>query len=275
MLKSQPSIQSIQSIEDLKICCASLYESDWAKLLLGDSFHPGGLSLTHRVGELLDLKPGLRLLDIASGPGTSAIYLAQQFGCEVVGIDFGADTVTRANVSTAEAGLAHLVRFEQGDAERLPFDAQTFDAVLCECAFCTFPNKPTAAREFARVLRPGGRLGLSDLTRSGPLPPELETLLAWVACIADALPQTQYVATLEQAGFKVTTIEPHNAALTQMARDVQLKLMGVEFMIKLKKLDFPITDLEEARELTRSALKAIQAGQLGYMVLIGNKKQAV
>ena len=68
-------------MEDIKACCALLYESDWAKLLLGHSFHPGGLALTHRVGTLLGLKPDMRLLDVAAGQGSSAIYLARQFGC--------------------------------------------------------------------------------------------------------------------------------------------------------------------------------------------------
>ena len=54
------------------------------------------------------------------------------------------------------------VRFHLGDAERLPLPDNTFDALVCECAFCTFPDKATAAAEFARVLRPGGRVGIAD-----------------------------------------------------------------------------------------------------------------
>jgi ubiquinone/menaquinone biosynthesis C-methylase UbiE len=64
--------------------------------------------------------------------------------------------------------------------------------VICECAFCTFRDKSAAASEFARVLKPGGKVGLSDLTRSGILPAELDGLLAWVACIADARPISEY-----------------------------------------------------------------------------------
>jgi len=78
---------------ELKSCCANLYESDFARILLGDSFHPGGLNLTGRLGELLGLAPGVRVLDVASGKGTSAMYLAKRFGCEVVGVDFGASDV--------------------------------------------------------------------------------------------------------------------------------------------------------------------------------------
>src|SRR5712691_3346673 len=74
--------------ENIKQCCASLYESDSARLLLGDSFHPGGLRLTERLGELLRLTPDDRVLDVASGKGTTAIFLAERFGCGVIGIDY-------------------------------------------------------------------------------------------------------------------------------------------------------------------------------------------
>lgn len=117
--------------EDVKTCCATLYESDIARLLVGDSFHPGGLRLTRRLGEQLHLGAGLRVLDVASGKGESAIFLAQTFGCEVVGLDFGAENVRE---STARAGaVSPLVTFRQGDAEKLDLSGASFDAVLCEC----------------------------------------------------------------------------------------------------------------------------------------------
>src|SRR5579885_2945087 len=173
---------------EVKTCCAAIYQSDWARLLLGDSFHPGGMALTEHLGMLLDLAPGKQVLDVAAGQGTSAIFLAQRFGCQVVGLDYGEEAVRQATQAAEETGIAHLVRFEQGDAECLSAADGAFDAVICECAFCTFPDKRAAADEFARVLRPGGRVGLSDLTRAGAVPSELQGLLAWAACIADAQP---------------------------------------------------------------------------------------
>ena len=102
--------------EDVKSCCATLYESDMARMLLGDSFHPGGLSLTKRLGDLLGLKPGMRVLDVASGKGESAIFLAQTFGCAVTGIDFGAVNVEQASARAHDAKVDHLVTVETGDA---------------------------------------------------------------------------------------------------------------------------------------------------------------
>ena len=265
-----PQISQFETNEEIKACCAAVYESDWARLLLGESFHPGGLALTERLGDLTGLGPGQRVLDLAAGTGASAIFLAEQFGCEVVGVDYGRESVALANRTAAEAGLADQVRFELGDAEQLPFNAASFDAVICECAFCTFPDKATAAAEIARVLRPGGRLGLSDLTRSGPLPAELDGLLAWIACIADAQPVEQYLNTLEAAGLAVEQVEAHDEALGQMVGDVRGKLLGAELLVKLKKIELPGADFSQAKSIARSAAEAVREGKLGYALLVAS-----
>lgn len=261
---------------ELKQCCARLYESDIAKFLLGDSLHPGGLKLTGRLGQLLSLGPDARVLDAASGPGTSAIYLAQQFGCAVVGIDFSTENVRRANTEAANNNLpSDIVHFEQADAESLPFPDSSFDAIVCECAFCTFPDKPRVAAEFARVLRPGGRVGLSDLTRSSELPKELHGLLAWISCIADTQPTESYVSWFRSAGLRNQATEPHDEALMEMVRQVQSKLLGVEIMTGLKKLDLPGLDLTAAKQMASAALSAVKQGQLGYAILIAEKADSL
>jgi arsenite methyltransferase len=253
--------------EDVKSCCATLYESDMARMLLGDSFHPGGLTLTKRLGELLSLKPGMRVLDVASGKGESAIFLAQTFGCEVVGIDFGAVNVDQASARAHEANVDHLVTFQTGDAEKLPFPHTSFDALICECAFCTFPDKRMAAAEFARILKPGGQMGISDLTRAESLPPELTGLLAWVACIADARPVGEYAQYLESAGMRNIAVEPHDEALAEMVREIQGKLLGAELMTKLKKLDLGGVNFAEAKAMARAAADAVRAKRLGYAII--------
>jgi ubiquinone/menaquinone biosynthesis C-methylase UbiE len=254
-----------------KSCCASLYSSEWARLLLGDSFHPGGLTLTDRLADLVGLRPGMRVLDLASGAGTTALRLADRYGCEVVGVDFGSATVARCRLAAQEAGLATQVRFCVGDAERLAFADGSFDAVICECAFCTFVDKPTAAAEIARVLAPDGRLGLSDLTRNGPLPAELEGLLAWVACVADALPVEQYAACFRRAGLSTAHAERHDEVLAQMVEQIRAKLFGAELVMKVRRMDIPGVDLAQAKSFARSAAEAVRAGQLGYAIVVARK----
>jgi ubiquinone/menaquinone biosynthesis C-methylase UbiE len=261
----------MSSPDTIKQCCARLYESDIARILLGNSFHPGGTKLTERLGELLGLGAQSRVLDIASGTGTSALFLAERFGCEVVGADYGSHNVEQANAAASARGLEKRVCFRRGDAEELPFPDASFDAVICECAFCTFPDKAAAADEFARVVRRGGGVGLSDLTRPSVLPEEVSGLLAWVACIADAQPVGTYVRYLCEAGLRVERVEPHDETLLEMVDQVRMKLLGAEIMVGLKRLELPGVDFTAAKGMARSALSAVHDGSLGYAIIHGAK----
>lgn len=259
----------------LKQCCAKLYESEVAKILLGDSFHPGGLRLTERIGGLLNLGPESQVLDVASGKGATAVFLAERFSCHVVGIDYSGPNVADAGQLAFAKGLSSLVRFERGDAEGLPFPDKSFDAIICECAFCTFPNKTNAARELARVLRPCGRVGLSDLTRGPTLPKELDSLLAWIACIADAQPVEGYARYLRSAGFEMENMELHDEALAEMVQQIRMKLLAAEIMVGLNRLNLAGVDFGNAKQLAKSALGAIRQGQLGYAIITALKPRFV
>jgi ubiquinone/menaquinone biosynthesis C-methylase UbiE len=257
--------------EAIKQCCARFYEHDLVRLLAGDSLHPGGLTLTERLGVLLELTPRSRVLDVAAGTGTSAAFVAERFGCEVIGIDYGADNVEVATAAAAAKGLAARLRFERGDAEQLPADSGAFDAVVCECAFCTFPDKAAAAGEFARVLRPGGRVGLSDLTRGGVLPKEFDGLLAWVACVADALTPAQYSEYLHGAGIQVFHSEAHDNVLIEAVHQVRLRLLSLELLTGLRKQELPDIDVSAVKHVAQAVLEAIQQRKLGYVILCGTK----
>ncbi len=256
---------------EAKACCATAYESEWARLLLGDSFHPGGVELTLHLGRLLGLGPVSRVLDVACGRGTSAIALAREFGCSVHGVDLSGANIELAHDSAREAGVGHLVTFETGDAEALPCPDGSFDAVFCECAFCTFPSKAIAAAEFARVLRAGGRIGLSDITRAGELPRELDTLLGWVACLADARPLDEYAALLVEAGFDGLARETHDGALAALASRVRFKLLGVEVLARLGKGPVPLDEVLQAKQIAKVATASIRGGKLGYAIVTATR----
>ena len=259
----------------VKQCCAAFYGSDLARLLLGNSFHPGGVRLTQRIGEFLDLTPASRVLDVAAGRGTSAFCLASRFGCHVTGVDLSQENISAARAEAEALNLSSRVAFDSADAERLPFPDASFDAIVCECAFCTFPGKDVAAAEFARILKPGGGVGISDLTRSEAHLPELDGLLAWIACIGDALPLQSYVSALQMAGLSVAETEIRDDALAEMVRGVQSRLLGIEIATGLGKLRIPGIDLTEAKRFAKAAAEAIHHGQLGYAILIARKPVAV
>ncbi len=244
----------------VKQCCATFYGSDAARFLLGESFHPGGTQLTHELAQRMGLGSHSRVLDVASGRGTSALYLAATFGCEVVGIDFSEENTRLAQAAAAERGLTGHVTFVPGDAEHLPFPDASFSAIVCECAFCTFPDKAAAAAEFFRVLAPGGRLGLTDLTKAASAPAELEGLLAWIACIGDAQPAIRYEAWLRSAHFDIAERLDRSACLLDMIHQVSGRLLIAEVMTGLRKLELPGLDPAQAKQFLAAASRAIAPG---------------
>jgi arsenite methyltransferase len=251
--------------ERIKACCASAYASPAARWLLGDSFHPGGPALTARLIRALRVGPDKLVVDVASGPGTSAVQLAKLTGCDVVGVELSPRSVASASRLARERGLAQRVRFVEGDAEALPLEDESVDGVLCECALCTFPDKTLAARQFTRVLRPGARVAISDITASADeLPPELLDLQAWVACIADARPLEEIASLLEDAGLVVETTERHDQALAAMLERVDARLRAA----RLLGLGLAGDGVRRGRELVSAARAAMGRGHLGYGVVV-------
>ena len=260
-----------QDADQIKQCCARLYESEIVSRLLGESYHPGGAPLTERLGQLLALTPESRVLDAASGKGASAVVIAQRFGCTVVGVDLSARNVAHAADEAERLGLVDRLRFQVGDAEQLPLDDASVDAVICECAFCTFPDKARAAQEFARVLKPGGQVGLSDITRAPGPPGELADLMAWIACLADARPANSYAEWMTDAGLTDVTVELHDHVLVEMIRNIGGRLFATEVLAGLKAINLTGIDLAEVKRLAGQALAAANQNRLGYAIICATK----
>ena len=260
--------------QEIKSCCAATYGSDWARLLIGDSMHPGGLGLTERIGHLLGLGPGSHVLDVAAGRGASAVALAQRFGCDVTGVDLSPACAEAASYAANTSGLGGRLRFVTGDAENLPFEDRQFGALICECAFCTFPDKVRAAAEMARVLEPGGRLGLSDLVLRGELPPQLQTLAGWVACVADARAESEYIGHLDSAGLTVLKVENQDQALISLITRICHRLLGATLLSRLRNFELPGADLSQATVIARAAESAVRSGVLGYVLVMAAKPVA-
>jgi arsenite methyltransferase len=258
---------------EVKACCVATYGSDVVALLLGESYHPGGLALTRRLIGRLGAYDGARVLDVASGRGTTALMVAREFGVDVTGVDLSAANVALAGSAAHAAGLAGRVRFRVGDAERLPVGDAAFDAAVCECAFCTFPDKPTAVAELARVLRPGGRLGITDVTVDRDrLPPELTGLGAWVMCVADARSVDEYAALLTHAGLTVTHAERHDDAMATMIDQIEARLTVVRMTARPRAEALGV-DFARAPVVLAAARAAVADGVLGYALLSAVKRR--
>lgn len=259
------------SADDVKGCCARSYQSDVVALILGESYHPGGLDLTRRLARALDLRTGQKVLDIASGPGSTAFLLASEFNVDVEGVDLGEMAVAKANATAAERGIDAQVRFTVGDAERLPVEDGSVDVVVCECALCTFPDKPTAVAEMARVLRPGGRIGITDVALDpARLDAELASLAGWVACLADARPLDEYCDLLAGAGLRVTLTESHDDGLARMIEQIDARLVAFKMagVAALETIDF-----DQARRRVALAGQAVADGIAGYKLVVAEKPQ--
>jgi ubiquinone/menaquinone biosynthesis C-methylase UbiE len=167
--------------------------------------------------------------------------------------------------------LAERARFEIGDAEALTLDDAGVDGVLCECALCTFPDKPVAIRELTRVLRPGGTLALSDVTAEpDPLPAELRSLDAWIACVADARPLEALADMLSAAGLVVARTERQDAALRELVERADARLR----LARTLRSGVPATlaaSIERGQAITAAAQRAITAGTLGYGIVIARR----
>lgn len=152
---------------------------------------------------LLELQPGEVVLDLGSGAGIDALLAGRRVGPRgrVIGVDMTPEMIDRARANAERAGQPH-VEFRLGRLEQLPVDDASIDAVTSNCVINLVPDKSRVFAEIARVLKPGGRLVISDMILDGDLPPEVtEDVLAYVGCVAGAVRREAYFDLLAAAGF--------------------------------------------------------------------------
>lgn len=134
-----------------------------------DQDHYGGTAATDRLIAEAVVRAEDLVLDVCSGMGGPARYVAWKTGCRVTGLDLTASRVEGATELTRVAGLSHSVRFVHGDALAMPFDDGSFTLAIAQESFAHIPDKPRLLAECARVLRPAGRLVFSDILHRGNL----------------------------------------------------------------------------------------------------------
>jgi SAM-dependent methyltransferase len=152
---------------------------------------------------LADLEEGETVLDLGSGAGIDVFLAAKKVGehGRVIGVDLTEDMVARGRQLAQEHGFGN-VEFRQGDIEHLPVDSASVDVVISNCVINLTLDKLASFKEVHRVLRPGGRMLVADLTTIGELPPEVRaSAAAWADCLAGAMGKEVYLETIRRAGF--------------------------------------------------------------------------
>lgn len=149
------------------------------------------------------LRSGETVVDLGCGGGLDVFLAAAKVGPtgRAIGIDMTPEMLALARKNAERAQVANA-EFHQATIDKLPLADATVDCVISNCVINLAPDKPAVFREIARVLKPGGRLAVSDIALKKPLPPEIgNDLMAYVGCIAGAIPVETYRAALVEAGF--------------------------------------------------------------------------
>lgn len=148
-------------------------------------------------------KEGETVLDLGAGAGLDAFLAAEKVGRtgRVIGLDMTPEMIQKAKKNAEKLGVKN-VEFRAGDIEDMPIEDESVDVIISNCVINLAPDKDKVFREAYRVLKPEGRMLLSDIVSEGELPREVrDDAEAWAGCIAGALPEKKYLQSIEQAGF--------------------------------------------------------------------------
>jgi len=163
---------------------------------------------------IASLNKGETVLDLGSGGGLDCFLAAKQVGegGRVIGVDMTPEMVERATQSAARLKIAN-VEFHHGYLEELPVEDHSVDVVISNCVVNLTPDKFRVFGEIARVLKPGGRIAISDVVSNGPVPAALrDNVESWGACLGGALEVKEWERGLSAAGFTDIQLEPKDAA---------------------------------------------------------------
>jgi len=178
---------------------------------------------------LAKLNLGEVVLDLGSGGGIDVLLSAKRVGPtgKAYGLDMTDEMLALANENKRKAG-AENVEFLKGEIERIPLPDNSIDVIISDCVINLSADKDRVLREAFRVLKPGGRIAVSDVVTRGAIAPEIrQSVLLWVGCVAGALGDDEYRSKLFAAGFEQIDIEPTRVYRAEDAREF-LSAAGVD-----------------------------------------------
>jgi ubiquinone/menaquinone biosynthesis C-methylase UbiE len=177
--------------------------------------HPGGLKATHELIESCQIGKDSYVLVVGCGVGKTLCLMAEEIGCRVVGIDLSEGMVEKAKERAKNKGLEGLLEFRAADAQTLPFEDNLFNAVLCESVNAFIPEKAKAMREYARVTKPGGFIGINEVNWLVDPPPDLREYAALIMAGANFLTVAGWKGLLTQAGLREVQVSSYKLDMRQ------------------------------------------------------------
>lgn len=192
-------------------CCSTDSNLYPAELL--STLPEGETAVSYGCGDpitLASLQAGQTVLDLGSGAGLDCFFAAKQVGVtgHVIGVDMTPEMIERARSSAERLNLSN-VEFRQGYIEELPVESDTVDVIISNCVINLAPDKSKVFAETFRVLKPGGKLAVSDIVTDGPLPDTIKkSLSAWAGCVAGALEAQDYIGIMKAVGFTDISVVP-------------------------------------------------------------------
>jgi SAM-dependent methyltransferase len=179
---------------------------------------------------IADLKAGDVVLDLGSGAGVDVFLAANKVGPagKVIGVDMTEEMVDRATSIARDHGY-HNVEFRLGEIEKMPVEDESIDVIISNCVINLSPDKSKVFREAHRVLKPGGRLTVSDIVSEGTLPDDIKgDSNAWACCIGGALEHQEYLEKIKKAGFKdVQVLSSREFYLEGEGKQAPTKLLSI------------------------------------------------
>jgi arsenite methyltransferase len=222
----------------------------WGMLerILDGPLHPGGTAATKALLDRAGVTSGTRLLDVGCGTG-GALQLARERDARAVGLDRHPSDVN---------GVL-------GDLSSLPFRTESFDVVLGECVLCLSTDLTRTLSETARIVKPGGRLALSDVTVSG-VPPDLPAPLDELLCLDGPREQEHLVQQINDVGFDIDEVRTHRNDLLAM-RDRLRDALDIDRLI-----DAFGSRGDHLRDSVRELEIAVESGQIGYISVVATRQ---
>ena len=247
-----------------------------------EALHPGGMDLTRRTADLASLKPGLKILDVSCGRGTQSIFYAKEYGVEVTGLDISAEMVQSAMKNAKDKNVGNLTSFKLGDSQELPFDDNSFDVVINECAVGIPDDSQKVLDEMVRIAKKGGIIVIHESTWREKLSDEEKDEIS-ERYGTTPLEYDEWIAMLQKAGVNDIITEFDEWSKPEMFWKIR-KDRNVEHYSKVLTRSELVTTIEritqkygeqgvkKALENQKKFWEVVLNGKLGYCLFKGVKK---